>query len=249
MNLPVAILAGGLATRLRPLTQKIPKALIDIHGVPFIQHQLCLLKSHGLYNVIICCGYLGDMIRNYIGDGNHFGMQVKYSTDGPRLLGTAGAIKRALPLLGESFFILYGDSYLLCDFKAVQEKFRLSAKKALMTVFRNKGDWDRSNVEFSNGQIEAYDKLSPTPQMQHIDYGLGVFRSDAFDIVPPDTEYDLARLYQLLLEQRELTAFEVRERFYEIGSMRGLEETRQFLKGHYIMVNCTENYKEEKWTL
>jgi len=226
---PVAILAGGVAKRLQPLTRDIPKSLVDINGEPFIAHQLRLLQGSGVERVIVCAGYLGEMIQEYVGDGDRFKLQVEFSFDGPQRLGTAGAIKKALPLLGESFFVLYGDSYLPCDYHVVQRAFESSDKPALMTVFRNENQWDRSNIEFVNGCIVAYDKRNQTVRMQHIDYGLGVFRKSAFETLPDNRSYDLAKLYQNLLEQGELAAFEVSQRFYEIGTFSGLEEMRRYL--------------------
>lgn len=226
---PVAILAGGVAMRLRPLTQTIPKSLIDVNGEPFIAHQLRLLRAGGIERVIVCTGYLDEMIQSYIGDGVRFGLQVGFSFDGPRLLGTGGAIKKALPLLGDAFFVLYGDSYLRCDYRAVQSEFERRGRLALMTVFRNEGRWDRSNVEFIDGQILAYDKQNQTPSMHYLDYGLGVFKRAAFENVPDDQQYDLATLYQDLLAHGELAAHETRQRFYEVGSLKGLEETRRYL--------------------
>lgn len=227
--LPIAILAGGVATRLRPLTETIPKALVDVNGEPFVAHQLRLLRANGIERVIVCAGYLGEMIQECVGNGIRFGLQVEFSFDGPRLLGTGGAIKKALPLLGEAFFVLYGDSYLPCDYRAVQTEFDKSGRLALMTVFRNDGRWDRSNIEFVNGRVGAYDKRHHTPRMHHIDYGLGVFKQSAFEIVPDGQPYDLTTLYQYLLTQGELVAYETSQRFYEIGSLEGLEETRRHL--------------------
>ena len=229
MTLPVAILAGGMATRLMPLTEKIPKALIDINGEPFITHQLRLLRSRGIDNVVICAGHLGEMIRDFVKDGRRFGIRIEYSFDGTRLLGTGGAIKKALDLLGENFFVLYGDSYLPCNYEAAAEALEVSGKRGLMTVFRNEGAWDTSNVEFEGGQILKYDKQRPSHRMRHIDYGLGVFWREAFEFVPDDTAYDLAKLYQSLLGKNELAVFEVDERFYEIGSVEGLEELKRYL--------------------
>jgi NDP-sugar pyrophosphorylase family protein len=226
---PVAILAGGLAQRLRPLTETIPKALIEIQGEPFVAHQLRLLKERGIQRVILCVGYRGEMIQEFIGSGARYGIQVEFSFDGPCLLGTAGALKKALPLLGESFFVLYGDSYLPCDYRKIQSAFEHKGRLALMTVFRNKGQWDRSNVEFVGGGIRRYDKERQTARMRHIDYGLGVFQKKALEIAPGDQPWDLARLYQDLLGKRELAAYEVKERFYEIGSFSGLEELRLYL--------------------
>jgi N-acetyl-alpha-D-muramate 1-phosphate uridylyltransferase len=227
--LPVAILAGGLATRLRPATEKIPKSLLDVNGEPFITHQLRLLKANGVSQVVLCVGFLGEMVRDVVKNGHAFGLDVHYSFDGPALLGTAGALKRALPALGKSFLTLYGDSYLLCNYASAAREFETSGKQALMTVFRNEGQWDTSNVEFENGVILAYDKKQRTPRMKFIDYGLGGFTAKAFERVPADTAFDLAELYGKILEDGELLGMEMKQRFYEIGSPAGLEETARFI--------------------
>jgi len=227
--LPVAILAGGLATRLRPVTDTIPKALVEINGEPFLAHQLRLLGRSGFERVVLCTGYRGEQIRDFAGDGQAFGLRLEYSADGPQLLGTAGAIRRALPVLGESFFVLYGDSYLPCDYSAVERSFLGGHKLGLMTVHANEGRWDHSNVEFAGGRILAYDKKNRTPSMRYIDYGLGAFRRKAFDTVPGDRPSDLATVYQDLLRQGELAAYEVPTRFYEIGSPEGIRELAELL--------------------
>src|SRR6478752_455452 len=173
--LPVAILCGGLATRLRPVTASIPKSLIPVSGQPFLAHQLRLLDAAGFEKVVLCVGFLGQMIRDFA--GNRFGnrLEISYSFDGPKLLGTAGAILQAFPHLDQSFFVLYGDSYLPCDYRKVAAEFGQSGKKGLMTIYRNEGKYDSSNVEFAGGRILRYDKKSKTPEMRYIDYGLGVF--------------------------------------------------------------------------
>jgi len=227
--LPVAILAGGLATRLLPLTGTVPKALMDINGEPFIVHQLRLLRRSGIERVVLCLGYLGDSIRDAVGDGHRFDLQVDASFAGPRLLGTAGALRKAAALLGPAFFVLYGDSYLQCEYASVQQAFEHSGRLGLMTVYQNDGRFDRSNVELANGQIVAYEKHARTARMRYIDYGLGILDSRALDIVPEDGEYDLASLYADLLRRNELAAYEVGERFYEIGSLEGLESLRRLL--------------------
>jgi NDP-sugar pyrophosphorylase family protein len=227
---PVVILAGGLATRLGPITQATPKALVDVNGEPFIVHQLRLLKDRRIENVVLCVGYLGEQILERIGNGHNFGLRVQYSFDGPRLLGTGGAIKKALPMLDSpGFFILYGDAYLECDYADVQSEFEASGKLGLMTVYQNEGRWDASNIEFSDSRILAYDKKKPTSNMRYIDYGIGMFRKEVFETVPSEEPYDLAVLQQNLLSAGQLAAYEVADRFYEIGSLRGLEETRQYL--------------------
>jgi len=227
--LTVAILAGGLATRLQPLTEKVPKALLELQGEPFALHQLRLLKSNGIRRVVFCVGHLGELIQRAVGDGNALGLQVDYSFDGPALLGTAGAIRNALPKLGDSFFVMYGDSYLPCDYAAIARAFEAADVLGMMTVFRNEGKWDTSNVEFEAGTLVAYSKTNRNPRMRYIDYGLGVFRADAFCGLPAAKACDLADLYADLLRREQLAAFEVRERFYEIGSPEGLRETSEFL--------------------
>ena len=228
--LPVAILAGGLATRLRPITDRIPKALIEINGEPFIAHQLRLLRSRGIQRVVLCLGYRGEMIRQFVGGGQAFDLTVEYSFDEAVLRGTAGAIHQALPLLGSAFFVLYGDSWLPCDYARVEAAFLQSGKTGLMTVFRNDGQWDSSNVEFAGGRILAYDKKDRTPRMRYIDYGLGVFKRQAFDGLAAGSVSDLAPLYQGLLVKGDLAALEIKERFYEIGSLAGIEELSLHLK-------------------
>jgi NDP-sugar pyrophosphorylase family protein len=226
--LPVAILCGGLATRLRPVTATIPKSLIPINGEPFLAHQLRLLDAAGFANVVLCVGFLGEQIRDFAGD--RFGrLEISYSFDGPKLLGTAGAISGAFPYLEQSFFVLYGDSYLPCDYRKVERDFKQSGKSGLMTIYCNEGNYDSSNVEFERGQILRYDKTSKTPGMRYIDYGLGVFDQSAFAGLPGDRPSDLAGIYRRLLERNDLAASEMADRFYEIGSLEGIRDLEQYL--------------------
>jgi NDP-sugar pyrophosphorylase family protein len=226
---PIAILAGGLANRLRPLTEAIPKAMIRVNGEPFIAHQLRLLRDRGIERVVLCLGFKSEIIQGYVRDGASFGLEVAYSMDGPTLLGTGGALKRAIPLLGDHFFVLYGDSYLTCDYAAIQHHFLEARKLGLMTVFRNDNLLDTSNVEFSEGEIRAYSKEVPTPQMKYIDYGLGVFHVSAFAGVAADIPCDLARIYQEMLVSGDLAGFVVHERFYEVGSLTGIRDLSNYL--------------------
>jgi NDP-sugar pyrophosphorylase family protein len=228
-RLSAAILAGGLATRLGALARESPKCLLEVAGRPFIHHQLALLRDHGIAKAVLCVGYLGERVVEMVGDGSSFGLEIVYSFDGPELKGTAGALKRALPLLSSSFFVVYGDSYLDCDYEAIQKAYESAAKVSLMTVFRNDGKWDSSNVEFRDGQILAYDKCHRSDRMRHIDYGLGIFDQRAIEAVPERGSADLALVYQRLLGLGQLAAYEVSQRFFEIGSVAGLEETRDHL--------------------
>ncbi len=229
--LPVAILAGGLATRLRPLTSTIPKALVEVAGKPFIRHQLAYLKGQGISEVVMCTGYLGEMIEAEVGDGSEFGLKVSYSPDGEKLLGTGGALKRALPMLGEAFFVLYGDSFLPIDFAAVKNDFIASGKPALMTVLKNDNRWDKSNVVYRDGKLIEYNKQQTRPEMEHIDYGLSIVRREVFDNTPDQEPFDLAGLYHQLSVTGQLAGHEVYQRFYEMGSFEGLQETEAYLAG------------------
>ncbi len=229
--LSCVILCGGLATRLRPVTEKIPKSLIPICGQPFIAHQLRLLRSHHISRVVLCVGYLSESIKDFVRDGSAFGMSVSYSFDGDSLLGTAGAIRRALPLLETAFFVLYGDSYLPCDYESVGKTFECSGKGGLMTIYRNEDSYDSSNVEMADGLILRYDKRERTPSMRYIDYGLGVFKKSVFEELPPGEFRDLAELYQRLLATGDLASYEVGDRFYEIGSLEGIQDLERRIAG------------------
>lgn len=226
---PIAILAGGLATRLRPITEVIPKALIEVAGKPFMVHQLNYLQKQGIKKVVICIGHLGIMIQEVVGDGARWGMQVEYSFDGPILLGTGGALKQALHMLGDNFFVLYGDSYLPINFAKVQEAFIDGKKLGLMAVIENQNQWDRSNVEFSQGRILEYNKQVIRPEMSHIDYGLGVLQAKVFDSYPQNKIFDLSKIYNQLSLGGQLSGYEVFERFYEIGSHQGIADTQNYL--------------------
>ena len=232
-DLPVAILAGGMATRLRPITEKIPKLLVEVAGEPFFSHQIRLLKQAGLTRLVLCVGYLGEKIVELYGDGAKWGVKIEYVFDGPKLLGTGGALIKALPNLGDTFFVLYGDSYLPVDYLAVGDFFLRSGKLGLMTVYENHGRYDTSNVWFENGAIKIYDKKVKVPQMHHIDYGLGVFRAAAFDGFARDAVVDLAEVQKSLVNRQQLAGYEIKNRFYEIGSHEGLQELDALLRHHH----------------
>ena len=233
-NWPVAILAGGLATRLRPATENIPKALLRVAGEPFLIHQLRLLHSQGFRRIVLCVGYLGETIQATIGDGQPLGLQVDYSFDGPTLLGTGGALKRAIPKLGEHFLVIYGDSYMPVDYAAVVEAFVLSEKPALMVVFANEGRWDPSNVWFEAGEIHRYDKKVRIPEMRHIDYGISVLTAGVFAGIDHHAPFDVGHLYSRLISDKQMAAHEVTQRFYEIGSAEGLAELDGLLRKNTV---------------
>ena len=225
----VVILAGGVAKRLRPITETIPKAMLTVAGEPFVAHQLRLLQKNGIRKAVICSGYLSRQIEDFVGNGSQFGLSVTFSIDGEKLLGTGGALKKALPLLGEDFFVMYGDSYLTVDLKRVYEYFLTQSSLGLMTVIKNCNAWDNSNIVFAGGRIIAYDKKRNIPKMDYIDYGLGILKKAAFVGMGQREIFDLSELYQGLITQKQICGYEVIQRFYEIGSMSGLKETEAYL--------------------
>jgi len=235
-NWPVAILAGGLATRLRPATDKMPKALLSVASEPFLVHQLRFLHSEGFRNMVICVGYLGETIQAKVGDGKALGLHIDYSFDGLTLLGTGGALKRALPRLGEKFLVIYGDSYMPVDYAAIVQAFVESGKPALMTVFQNEGRWDTSNLWFDRGEIRRYDKKFRTTEMRHIDYGIAVLSRSVFDSFSGESIFDLADVYSRLVSEKHMAAYEVKQRFYEIGSPAGLAELDSLLRNRKVPV-------------
>ena len=225
------ILAGGLATRLGPLAAGRPKSLIEVEGVPFIRLQLDLLKRNGIRRAVLAVGHLAEAIEAEVGDGARLGVAVRYSHDGPVRLGTGGAVKKALPLLGSPFFVLYGDSYLTCDYRQVARHFEsVPGAGGLMTAYRNEGRWGASNLLFEDGRIAKYDKALRDPAMRHIDYGLNILTREAFAGFPDGAAFDLSTVFQRLLVAGRLAACEVPERFYEIGSREGLADLEAYLR-------------------
>jgi NDP-sugar pyrophosphorylase family protein len=224
---PICVLAGGVGSRLGSTVRDTPKPLLEVAGEPFLIHQLRLLAGCGARSVVLCVGYLGELIERRIG-ADRFGISIRYSYDGPSLIGTLGAVRKAVPLLGERFLVLYGDTYLRIDYADVARVWRDSGLPAVMTVLRNAGRWDTSNAAF-NGQLVRYDKRRPDPSMEWIDYGLGGFVHQALDVVGPETS-DLADLYEALSARDALVGYEATARFYEIGTPAALRETERFLE-------------------
>jgi len=223
------ILAGGQSTRLKPLTNKVPKSLVEICGKPFLEYQLDFLKRSGLEDIILCVGYLGEQIVNHCGNGRQFEVNISCSYDGKHLLGTAGALKNAERLLEDEFFVIYGDSYLFLDFTSIVSYFNEFNKLGLMVVYRNYDRYDRSNVVVEGKLIKKYSKQDRTKEMVYIDYGASILRKKALELVPPNQAYSLEELFGQLIEWGELLAYEVNKRFYQIGSPEGLEEFRNFV--------------------
>jgi NDP-sugar pyrophosphorylase family protein len=224
----VAILCGGKGTRVAEIAGNLPKALIPVVGEPFLAHQLRWLARQGIAEVVLLTGYRADAIRDYAGDGRAFGLRVRYSEDGAEPRGTAGAIRRALPVLGERFLTVYGDALLHADLQAVGAAL-VPPYEGVMTVFRNEDRGLRSNVAVDGEHVRAYDKEAATGTMTHIDYGINAFRADVFADVSDDRPVDLAEVHRAMIARGTLRAFAVSERWYEIGSPEGLAETEWFI--------------------
>lgn len=224
----VAILAGGLATRLRPITEKIPKALVPVAGRPFLAHQLELLSQQGFTHVVLCVGHLAEQIENAFGNHPLKNLQLEYSHDGEQLAGTAGALRRALPKLGDSFLVLYGDSYLKIDFRPICAAFTQCGYPMLMTVMENSHGKEPSNVHFQEGKVLEYHKKNPHTQMHHIDYGLNLCRAEVFRELCPD-QADLSEVQSNLAKRGLLAGYEVNQPYYEIGSPSGLQTLENLL--------------------
>lgn len=217
------VLCGGMAQRMRPLTERVPKSLLDVNGEPFLSHQLRLIRARGIEKAVLSVGHYGEEIEKFVGNGSRWGLDVRCVHDGERLLGTGGAAQAALRYLGSEFWILYGDSYLDIDYSAVLKAYRSGPAPAMMTVYRNRGRWDTSNVSFDAGRVVRYDKKTPSPDMDYIDYGLTLTAASVWSKLrnPP---WDMSELLSELAREGRLGGFEAVRRFYEVGSLEGLAE-------------------------
>jgi len=226
----VAILAGGLATRLGGLIGNRPKSMVNVQRKPFLEYQLELLRKEGIKNIVLCIGYMGEQIERHFGNGRKFGVNIKYSLE-DKLLGTAGALKKAEALLNDIFFTMYGDSYLFLDFPVAMHYFKSQNKLALMTVYKNYDQYDRSNTVVEGNLVKKFSKKERTEDIVYIEYGANIFKKEALKMIPENQFYSLDELFPRLIEMEELLAFEVKERFYEIGSPQGLKEFGEYIKG------------------
>ena len=215
----IVILAGGLATRLGPLTENTPKSMLLLDGKPFLEHQIELLRQRGITEIVLCVGHLADKIKDYFGDGSRFGISIKYSVERDRLLGTGGALKMAEPLLDEEFLLMYGDSYLLLDYKRIMADFQRSDKPGMMVAYKNMDRYDTSNVALDGNLIKIYDKKQRTPEMVYIDAGLSALKKSALSFFPIGQAAPLEDLYCHLVKRKELLGFETDQRFYEIENI------------------------------
>lgn len=226
----IVILCGGKATRLYPLTKKIPKSMIRFEGKPFLEQQLDLLKKNRIFDIVLCVGYKAEQIKKYFGDGKNFGVEIKYSSDKKRLLGTGGALKKAENLLEDSFLVMWGDSYLPFNFQKAIKFFKKSNKPGMMIVFKNLNKYEPSNVEVKNNLVKSYSKKRKTKKMKYIDYGVSIYRKEVLKYLPKNQVCDLTKLQQALIKKRQLLAYPAEKRFYQIGSPDGLEELKNYIK-------------------
>ena len=230
MDTQVVILAGGLGTRLEGRTKNRPKSMVTVCDKPFLEYQLELLKNGGINHVLLCIGYMGEQIAEHFGNGRKYGVNITYSTE-ERPLGTAGALKRAESFLKDTFFTMYGEAYLFLDFNEVMRYFRSHSKLALMTVYKNYDLYDKSNTVVEGDLVKKYSKEERTKDTVYIDYGINIFNKEVLKMVPGNNFYSLEELFNDLIEREELLAFEVMERFYEIGSLSGLKDFEQYING------------------
>jgi MurNAc alpha-1-phosphate uridylyltransferase len=227
----VAILAGGLATRLRPLINNVPKSMVSIGGKPFLEYQIMLLKKNGIRNILLCVGHLHEQIEEYFSDGSKFDVNIIYSYEGERLLGTGGALKNAEQHLESYFFVMYGDSYLPISFKKVYQYFMQNNATACMVVYNNESRYGKSNVFFRKKNVKVYNKSKQLREMKYIDYGLSILSKEILKEIPMGKPYDLADVLGNLAQANKLLGYEVYNRFYEIGSQEGLKDFEKYIEG------------------
>lgn len=223
------ILAGGFGMRMRPVTKSLPKALLKVRGKCFLEHQIDLLKKSGFRALVLCVHYRADLIRADFGDGSAVGVEITYSEEIEKPLGTAGALKNAAPLLHDPFMVIYGDSYLPVDYGEIVSYFAEHDEPALMTVYKNDNRYDTSNVRIDGERVVAYDKRNTSGNLVYIEYGLNIFRKSVLDLIPAGRSYSLGELFKELIRKRQLIAFETAQRFYEIGSREGLRDMENYL--------------------
>jgi len=237
------ILVGGAGTRLRPLTVNIPKAMVPVHGRPFLEYEVELLKSRGVDDLVLCVGYLGEQIERHFGDGGWFGVRIRYSRDGKVPLGPIGALKGAEEMLGDKFFVTYGDSYPRLDYRTMMDVLGQRDAQGLMAVYWNDVTYGKSDVVVKGTHIVEYNKKETKPGMVWINFGVSALRKTALEGVKKGEYCDEETFYGGLIRERQLRFFEVKGRFYEIGTPKGLDEfsdyvmTNKILKGDGTIVS------------
>lgn len=224
----IVILAGGLATRLYPITEKIPKSIVEINGRPFLEYQIDLCKKNGIEEIILCVGHLWEQVKDYFGDGSKFGVKITYSVENERL-DTGGALKNALSYLDEQFFVMYGDSYLPIDWQKAADFYKKSGILGLMTVYKNNHRLAPSQLMINKkGFITEFTKKDFRPEMEYIEYGLNIFPRSIIDQIP-EKSFPIGNYFNLLIEKKQLISYESPVRFYEVGCPEGLKTFEKYL--------------------
>jgi NDP-sugar pyrophosphorylase family protein len=228
----VVVLAGGLASRMRPETEQVPKSLLLVNGRPFIDWQLDCFVASGARKVQLCVGYLGEQIETHVKRALDRGLAVGYSYDGEQQAGTGGALRRAFARLEDEFVLTYGDSYLPFDYAAPLADLRAHPEAvATMSVYRNRGQYGASNVALDGDMVAKYEKGVVDPAFDCIDYGAIALRRSALADIEDGAVWGIEALFRKLARKRQLRAFVAPERFYEIGSPEGRAELERHLVG------------------
>jgi len=226
----IAIICGGLATRLKKVSKTVPKSMIEINGKPFLQYQIEMLKKQKIKDIVLCVGHLSEKIESYFGNGSKFGVNIKYSYDKDKLLGPIGAVKNAESLLEDEFFIMYGDSYIFVDFKKVYEFYKKQQKLACMVVYKNENKYDKSNLAVEKNMVVAHKDDSKGHDIDYIDYGTSILNKKSLDFIPKNEFFSTEKFFKILILKNELLAYVVKKRFYHIGTPEALEEYRNYIK-------------------
>ncbi|HMT27232.1 MAG TPA: sugar phosphate nucleotidyltransferase, partial [Candidatus Absconditabacterales bacterium] len=173
----IVILAGGLGTRLRPITETIPKPMVEVNNKPFLEYQILMLKKYGFKKILMLIGYKGEMIENYFQDGEKYGVKIEYSYEGDELLGTGGAIRNAYSKLEDNFIVINGDTYLDYDYHHMIDLYQKSDLAGYFTVLNNV-KYDKSNpnlnnnLRVENGLVKDYIKGINDPKFKYSDSGV-----------------------------------------------------------------------------
>jgi NDP-sugar pyrophosphorylase family protein len=229
--LKAVILAGGRGERLEPLTNNIPKPMVEINGKPFLEYQLQLLKQNKITEILLCVGYLKDTITGYFGDGRKLGMRIEYSVE-EGFLGTAGALKEARSLLPQEFILLYGDSYLPINYIELAEAWTGSKASGLVVCYNNSLGIARNNIYLNpENRVMAYDKRNPPVQANYVEAGVSILKKEILGLIPEGRVVSLEEeVFALLIKEQRLKGYPVSQRYYDIGTLERLEEIKGILR-------------------
>jgi NDP-sugar pyrophosphorylase family protein len=203
--------------------------MLPLHGRPFIDYKLDDLRAGGTDRVVLLTGHGGEPLEDHVGDGSRYGLAVEVVRDPPALLGTGGAIRHALPILGPAFLVTYGDTLLDVPLAGLAAELERADVLMAMSVLENNDRWETSNVDVHDGWVVAYDKPSSPGRHRYLDYGMLAMRAAAFDAVDVGPPFDLADVLRPLIRLGRVRALTVTRRFYDIGNESAIAVTEQFL--------------------